>query len=68
MTLLCVYLASLEKTDLSFLGKTMDNPVRCWRKLNERYKDRGSTCNRRIMYPGGTLVKRRCWSHRGGAQ
>jgi len=23
-------------TDLSFLGKTMDIPVRCWRKLNER--------------------------------
>jgi len=26
----------LEKTDLSFPGKTMDIPVRCWRKLNER--------------------------------
>jgi len=36
MLLLCVYLASLEKTDLSFLGKTMDIPVQCWRKLNER--------------------------------
>jgi len=31
-----VYLASLEKTDLSFPGKTMDIPVWCWRKLNER--------------------------------
>jgi len=25
-------------TDLSFSGKTMDIPVRCWRKLNERQK------------------------------
>jgi len=36
MLLLCVYLASSEKTDLSFLGKTMDIPVQCWRNLNER--------------------------------
>jgi len=51
MSLLCVYLASSEKTDLSFLGKTMDIPVWCWRKLNERLKKTGSTC-----HPGGTLV------------
>jgi len=36
MSLLCVYLASSEKTDLSFLDKTMDIPVWWWRKLNER--------------------------------
>jgi len=42
-----VYLASSEKTDLSIPGKTMDIPVMCWRKLNEKY--RGSTCNGRIM-------------------
>jgi len=36
MSLLRVYLASSEKTDLSFLCKNMDIPVRCWRKLNER--------------------------------
>jgi len=36
MSSLRVYLASSEKTDLSFPGKTMDIPARCWRKLNER--------------------------------
>jgi len=35
MSLLHVYLAS-EKTDVFFPGKTVDFPVRCWRKLNER--------------------------------
>jgi len=36
MLSLRVYFASSEKTDLSFPGKTMGIPVRCWRKLNER--------------------------------
>jgi len=36
MLALPVYLASWENTDLSFPGKTMDIPVRCWRKLNAR--------------------------------
>jgi len=36
MTLLRLYLASSENTDLSFPGKTMDIRVRCWIFFYER--------------------------------